>query len=483
MNDKTTSGDHPTEKKLDPALKRLWNPINNFINKSTSSGIVLLLSTLIALVWANLNAESYHNFWHIHAQLGIGNRVLSMSLVEWVNDGLMTIFFLSVGLEIKREMQVGDLSSFGQAILPVTAAAGGMLMPALFYTLCAHGSPYAHGWGIPVATDIAFALGIITMLGNRVPSSLKIFLAALAIADDLGAVLIIAFFYSANLNFTMLFLALLVLLLLFMCNRMGVNYLGAYIFGGFILWIFVMKSGVHATLAGVMLAFVIPTWTVIDKKHLRQTMKRVDAVLAETSEQENQLLADRKALDSISLLGVQTFKALPRLTVIEEYIATSVNMVIMPIFALANSGVVVGDINLIDFLHSSLSHGIALGLICGKPIGITLGTLLTIKSGLASLPRRATWSQIFGVGMLGGIGFTMSLFVTGLSISKGAHEEVAKLAILCSSTTAGILGFIWLYLHPQKLNKKGSSKTSIGEQKDQLPKEKAEQPPVQPTAT
>lgn len=464
--DKTTLGDHPNEKKLDPTLKRLWNPINNFINKSTSSGIVLLLSTLIALVWANVNAESYHNFWHIHAQLGIGTHILNMSLVEWVNDGLMTIFFLSVGLEIKREMQVGDLSTFGQAILPVTAAAGGMLMPALFYILCAHGSAYAQGWGIPVATDIAFALGIITMLGNRVPSSLKIFLAALAIADDLGAVLIIALFYSANLNFTMLFLALLVLLLLFMCNRMGVSYLGTYLFGGFILWIFVMKSGVHATLAGVMLAFVIPTWTVIDKQHLRQMMKKVDAVLAETSEQENQLLADRKALDAISFLGVSTFKALPKLTVIEEYIATFVNMVIMPIFALANSGVVIGAIDLVNFMHSPISHGIAMGLILGKPIGITLGVFLTVKLGLAQLPRRATWQQIFGVGMLGGIGFTMSLFVTGLSISKGPSEDIAKLAILCSSTSAGILGFIWLYFHPQQLNKKGPVKVKTGVKTD-----------------
>lgn len=432
--------------KLASPLQNLLNPINTFLNGNTSGGIVLLAATIIALIWANSNPDGYNGFWGIKLTVSLGRFSMSHSIAEWINDGLMTVFFLSVGLEIKREMQVGDLSSFGQAILPVTAAAGGMIVPALFFTMCAHGSEYTNGWGIPVATDIAFALGAITMLGKRVPSSLKIFLVALAIADDLGAVLVIALFYSSNLHFGFLGLAIVICALLILCNKTGMRSLILYCIGGFFIWLFMMHSGVHPTLAGVMLAVTIPSTTVIDYGRLRRTIRVTDSIFKRNESFDEHPMSKTEAIGAAEHLKSCINSALPPLVRLENALSTPVAMIIMPIFALANAGVIITKLEP-GFMQSVLTHGIALGLILGKPIGITLGTLITVKIGLAKLPRSSTWTQLFGVGMLGGIGFTMSLFVTGLALPDGPHINTAKLAILCSSTAAGVLGYIWLYVY------------------------------------
>lgn len=438
-----------TNMKLAAPLEAVLSPINSFMNMETSGGIVLLLATIVALIWANSMPESYLGFWGTHARIGIGSFSLEHTLLEWVNDGLMAIFFLQVGLEIKREMQVGDLSSFGQAILPVIAAAGGMLVPAILFSLCAMGTPYTHGWGIPVATDIAFALGVITMLGKRVPNSLKVFLVALAIADDLGAVLVIALFYSSNINVAALVAALAVFAILLLLNKLGTRSLIVYSLGGIVLWLCVLHSGIHASLAGVMLAITIPTWTALDKDRLAKAIATVRDALDKRPDNEEGAIGDTKVISAVEFLHENASKALPPLVVMEHSIGTFVSMIIMPLFALANSGVIITKLDP-GFLSDTITHGIALGLIVGKPVGITLGTYLTIKCGLAKLPRGANWIQLFGAGMLGGIGFTMALFVSNLALGAGSHLDTAKLAILCSSTTAGILGFVWLYLHPQK---------------------------------
>ncbi|MGM9998642.1 MAG: Na+/H+ antiporter NhaA [Candidatus Bruticola sp.] len=430
-------------------LEAVLSPINRFISAETSGGIVLLLATILALIWANSMPESYTGFWSTHARIGIGVFSLEHTLIEWINDGLMAVFFLQVGLEIKREMQVGDLSSFGQAILPVIAAAGGMIVPALLFSFCAMGTPYTNGWGIPVATDIAFAIGIITLLGKRVPSSLKVFLVALAIADDLGAVLVIALFYSSHLNVTPLMSAFAIFAILLLLNKLGIRSLVAYSLGGLLLWLCVLNSGVHASLAGVMLAITIPTWTSIDKNRLSKTLSVVKDALDRRSTNEEGAIGDAKVLNAIENLHESATRALPPLVIMEHSISTFVAMVVMPLFALANSGVIVTKLEP-GFINDTITHGVALGLVLGKPIGITLGTFLTIKCGLAQLPRGANWSQLLGAGMLGGIGFTMSIFVSNLALGNGPHLDTAKMAILCSSTTAGLLGFTWLYFHPQR---------------------------------
>ena len=444
--------------KLAAPLKAVLTPFEHFIKAETSSGTVLLSATILALLWANLFPKSYLGFWNTWASIIIGPLRLDHTFAEWVNDGLMSVFFLQVGLELKREIRVGDLSTFGQAILPVVAAAGGMLVPALFFTICAYGSPYSHGWGIPMATDIAFALGVMTMLGRRVPTSLKVFLTALAVADDLGAVIVIALFYSGNLNVTAILAALIVFSVLILFNRLGVRILTIYSIGGVFLWMCILKSGIHASLAGVLLAISIPTWTSIDKDRLRHALATAEHALGHRKYTEEGALGDKHLRGYIELANISSNKAMPPLVIMERTISTFVSFIIMPVFALANSGVIVHQLDFGAFIADPVTHGIACGLILGKPIGIVLGTFITIKLGLAKVPRLASWSQLAGVGILGGIGFTMSLFVSNLALGNGAHLEVAKLAILCSSATAGILGFIWLYLHPQSNSDESSAK-------------------------
>ncbi len=428
-------------------VRFIWDPVRHFILTENASGIILLIATIAALIWANVSPESYNGFWEIKAKFEVERFSMNLSLREWVNDALMTIFFLLVGLEIKREMLVGELSSFRQAILPVVAAAGGMLVPALIYTGIAGGTEVARGWGIPVATDIAFALGVLTMVGKCVPSSLKIFLAALAIADDLGAVLVIALFYGTQLNTTALIVAGAIFFMLLISNKMGIRSAIWYGAWGLILWISVCFSGIHSTIAGVLLAITIPSWSRIDLNRFRKTIDTISNYLNKREHPENGILSDMRLLGNVAVLNGSVQNIQPLMFTIEHNLGPWVSMIIMPLFALSNAGVPIANVGF-SIIHDPLAQGIAAGLVFGKPIGIVLGTWIVIKLGFASLPTKATWKHLWGMGMLGGIGFTMSLFVAGLAVGEGAHLDTARLAILCSSTLAGTAGFLYLKMLP-----------------------------------
>lgn len=370
-----------------------------FFNSGKIGGILLLICIIISLWIANSSQnEHFSAFLAQYVGVNLGAIHLTYSISAWINDGLMAIFFLLVGLEIKRELIEGELSSIKKASLPVLAAFGGMIIPALIYSLFNYGEQTASGWGIPMATDIAFALAIIALLGKSVPSSLKIFLAALAIADDLGAILVIAIFYTAQIHWDYLLMAAGVFVLLLALNYFKVKTLWFYLIPGLFLWYFVHHSGIHATVAGVLLAFTIPTNNTPVESPLEK---------------------------------------------LEHFLTLPVNFLIMPIFALANTNITFQN-KMVDELISPLGLGIIFGLFLGKTIGVTLFSWLAVKSKLAKLPSKANWKHIIGIGMLAGIGFTMSIFISLLSFDNPDHILEAKFAILCASVIAGLSGFVYL---------------------------------------
>ncbi len=365
----------------------------DFFNSEKAGGLVLIACTILSLLLANSNyGTSYHDFFQ--------TQFAGHSFEHWINDGLMTIFFLLIGLELEREIYQGELSNIKDALLPIFGALGGMLIPAGIFLLFNFGTATQSGAGIPMATDIAFALGILSLLGNRVPTSLKIFLTALAVIDDLGAIIIIAIFYTKTLLWTNLFIALGIWLLLFIIGKLKVRNLFPYLIGGVAMWYFMLHSGVHATITGVLLAFAIPFGNGGEK--------------------------------STSFI-------------LQHFLHKPVAFIILPIFALANTAIVFsGDIS--QTLTENNSLGIALGLIVGKPIGIFIFTFLAVTFGLCKLPTDLNWKSIFGVGLLAGIGFTMSIFVTLLAFDNETIINNSKLIILISSLTAGLLGFLTLRL-------------------------------------
>jgi len=375
----------------------LSTTFKRFFNSEKSSGILILLCTLVSLAIANSPlSEPYLHFWHL--------QILGLSVEQWVNDGLMAIFFLFIGLELERELYSGELSDFKNALLPIFAAAGGIALPALIHFGLNMGTPTQVGMGIPMAIDIAFALGVLALLGSRVPVSLKIFLTALAVMDDLGAIIVIAVFYTASLSTEYLLAAAGVFVLMVVMNRkLRVIALVPYLVGGAIMWYFMLKSGVHATIAGVMLAFAIPF----------------------SGKQDDEASPSHK---------------------IEHFLHKPVAFLILPIFALANTGIVIGSSWAQD-LSSANSMGIVTGLVIGKPLGITLLVFIAVFLGICRLPLDMNWKHVFGAGLLGGIGFTMSIFITNLAFT-GAPELIneSKIAILLASVTAGSVGFFWLFL-------------------------------------
>ncbi|HEY0744154.1 MAG TPA: Na+/H+ antiporter NhaA [Chryseosolibacter sp.] len=360
----------------------------DFFRSERAGGFVLIACTIISLCLTNIYAP-YHEFWRIE----VGNHTIT----HWINDGLMTIFFLLIGLELEREVYIGELSSAKNAMLPVAAALGGMIGPALLY-LAFNTEGNARGFGIPMATDIAFAIGILSLLGSRVPTALKVFVTALAVIDDLGAILVIAVFYTSSLNWLHLGLALGILGLLFVLNRLRVYVLSIYLVAGGVAWYFMLSSGVHATLTGVLLAFVIP-------------FGNGDS-------------------NSISYR-------------LQHHLHWPVAFVILPLFALANTSVLLPG-NILDALLGSVSIGILVGLVVGKPLGIFSFSFLAVKSGICSLPAGSKWSYIFGAGMLGGIGFTMSIFITLLAFEDPTRIDQAKIAIMVASFIAGVSGLLYL---------------------------------------
>lgn len=386
-------------------IEKIISPIQEFINDSRSVGITLIVCTIISLVLSNSAwSEGYTGFWNLEFHSPIPGLTLPHTISHFINDALMAVFFLLVGMEIKREILVGELSNLKQASLPIFAAIGGMLIPALLYFLFNTDTGYSHGWGVPMATDIAFALGVLSLLGKKAPLSLKVLLAALAIIDDLGAILAIAIFYTDEIKWIYLAVSGGLFLVLIAMNKLKVNRLYPYFIIGIILWYCMFNSGVHATLAGVMLAVTIP---------------------------------------------------LKRISKLEHGLHDPVSFIILPLFALANTAIIFPD-ELMVTLASPINHGIFVGLVLGKPLGITLISFLMVKIGLAELPDGLTWKHIIGIGLIAGIGFTMSIFISMLAFKDPDSQTVAKLSVLIASTIAGIIGFLYLRL----LNKKAVAKKS-----------------------
>ncbi|GAB3178901.1 Na+/H+ antiporter NhaA [Telluribacter humicola] len=379
----------PVTEPLKPIITPIINPIRDLAESGRLAGILLLLATAISMTWANTSAgEDYIHFWEQY----VGVDPLRKTISHWINDGLMVIFFFFVGLEIKRELLEGELSSFRQAVLPAASAIGGAVVPATLFILFNPSLPQSEGWAIPTATDIAFSLGMLSLLGDRVPFSLKVFLTALAVIDDLIAVMIIALFYTEDINTSMLMYSAGTLAVLAACNFFKIKRIAVYVVLGVVLWYFVLKSGIHATIAGVLLAMTIPLAQVDD---------------------------------------------------IEHALYRPVNYFIMPIFALANTAILLPE-DIGGLLFSSLSLGIIAGLFIGKPLGILLMAWAIVKTKLATLPLGMGWRHVAGLGFTAGIGFTMSIFITSLSFADLDLQNASKLAIMAGTVLSGGVGLLWL---------------------------------------
>jgi NhaA family Na+:H+ antiporter len=419
-------------------------PFQKFIHAESAAGILLMVSTVVALVWANSPwADVYAAFRRLPVTLGAGDFVLTEPLVLWINDGLMAMFFFVIGLEIKREVLVGELSSLRQAALPLTAAMGGAILPALLYAAFNMGTEGAKGWGIPMATDIAFALGILSLVGKQVPLTLKVFLVALAIADDLGAVLIIAFFYTSTISWVSLEVGGGFLIVLIGANLLGVRHPLVYgILGIGGLWLAFFLSGVHPTIAGVLAAFTIPARTRLSGKEF---VKRGRALLDtfQKAMAPGGPLANKARQDAASRLQQAAREAGTPLQRLEHALHPWVTAVVLPVFALANAGVAIEGDALATLSHP-VALGILAGLVIGKPVGVTLASWLALRAGLATMPPDLTWRHLVGTGFLAGIGFTMSLFIEGLAFGKTPLDAPAKVGILTASALAGTIG--WLFL-------------------------------------
>ncbi len=424
--------------------QRLIRPLQQFTEWQAGGGVMLLLAAAIAMALANSPwHEAVEAFWETPFSLAFGGAAFTLTLRAWISDGLMAVFFLLVGLEIKSEMLVGELSSLRTASLPLAAALGGMVAPALIYLAFTHGSAGAPGWGIPTATDIAFALGVLALLGPRVPPALTVFLAALAIADDLGAVLIISLFYGHAPDATYLLAAAGVVGVLIAANVAGVAWKSVYFGLGVVLWYFVLRSGVHSTVAGVLLALTVPARSRIDPARFVVEARRLlgDFEIA-TGEDDRPVLSNGGQQRALAAMEVAVEDAQPPLAHMRHILHVPVNFWIMALFALANAGVALGgSAGGVTALVGPVTLGVAFGLVIGKPVGILCATWLATRVG-ATLPTGASWASIAGVACLAGIGFTMSLFVSGLAFPNPALLSQAKLGIVCASLIAGGIGAI-----------------------------------------
>lgn len=430
-------------------IDKLIRPFKRFTEIEGASGIILLIMTVIALAWANSPwSAGYEHFWHTKITLSIGPYSLTNSLVHWIDDGLMGIFFFAVGLEIKREVLVGELASLKKAALPLMAALGGMVLPALIY-VAVNGTEgaEARGWGIPMATDIAFALGVLALLGKRIPASLTIFLAALAIADDIGAVLVIAIFYTSELSLLYLAIGIGAFLVAIGANMSGARNPITYGIIGVIAWLAFLKSGVHATIAGVMIAMAVPAKQRINIRRFIDYGQYLLNRLKGAKNVETSAFATHEQAALIQTLEDSCEHVMTPLQRYEHGLERWVAYFIMPVFALANAGVIVGD-NLWKDLSSSIGIGVIGGLVFGKQIGITFFAWISVKLGFAALPRGVTWRHVYGAAWLGGIGFTMSLFVANLAFGESEYGEMSKVGILAGSIVSGTVGYLLLRKTP-----------------------------------
>lgn len=425
-------------------VERVFGPFQRFFSAAAAGGLVLLACAAVALVWANSPwADAYHRLWETPFTIGAPGFGLTLSLHHWVNDGLMAVFFFLVGLEIKREVLVGELASRRSAALPIAAALGGMIIPAAIYAAVNAGGPGAAGWGVPMATDIAFALGILALLGDRVPTTLRVFLAALAIADDLGAVLVIALFYTSELALPALAGTGVVLAVLVGLNRTGARRPLIYAALGVLLWALVLASGIHATIAGVLLALTVPARTRIGEQEFLAQAEKSLADFRAADEPGTTVLANRGHQEALHALEMAYHAAQTPLQRMEHALHKFVAFFVMPIFALANAGVSLGA-GSADKLLSPVALGVALGLLVGKPLGITLASYGAVRTGIADLPPGVKWRHVHGAGWLAGIGFTMSLFIAGLAFDDPSLLDTAKLSILGASLCAGLIGYTLL---------------------------------------
>lgn len=423
----------------------LLRPIQAFFNLQAASGIVLLFNAVIALIWANSAwSESYFQLWQQKVTFDFGILTLSKTLEHWINDGLMVIFFFVVGLEIKRELLIGELSDVKRAMLAVVGAVGGMVVPAAIYAFWNTGLPSLRGWGIPMATDIAFAIGVITILGSRAPLALKVFITAVAIVDDLGAVLVIAMFYTADLATQALAVAAVAMLVLVIFNRMNVRSPWPYILVGIVLWLAILKSGVHATVAGVLLAFTIPANRDMDApSFLEKARHYLDEFAQDLKPGQSAPTEDQR--DAVHALEAAAEGLQAPLARLEHGLHPWVAYFIMPVFALANAGVSFqgGDGGLFE---GPVTLGVLTGLLFGKQIGILLFAWATMKMGITAMPEGVNWRQMWGVSLLAGIGFTMSLFIANLAFDDRSMLVDAKIGVLTASLLAGIGGALILFL-------------------------------------
>ena len=427
--------------------------ISKFINEEAYGGIFLIIATIAAMIWANSSFyDSYHYVWH-EFKVGFvwGNINMVGSLHHWINDGLMALFFFVVGLEIKREIMGGELSSIKKASLPIAAAIGGMVVPALLYVVVIVNYPdYINGWGIPMATDIAFALGLLAMLGKRVPLNLKIFLTALAIADDLGAVMVIALFYTESIDFNELLYAGFFIAVLIIANLAGIRRTLFYALIGFAgVWIAFIYSGVHATIAGVLIALTIPARTNIGETAFIDKLTEYLQKFKNENRDNNSTLLTKGQVHVISEIEELNKKAHTPLQKLEHALHPVTAYFILPVFALSNAGVRI-DGQVIDMLLHPISLGIIAGLVLGKFLGISLLSKLVVKFKIAELPQGVTWRHIYGAAFLAGIGFTMSMFISDLAFKEDEFKQIAKVGIIAASVISAVIGMLWLGLSSKK---------------------------------
>lgn len=424
-----------TNQKLRP-IEKLTRPLVSFLHIESASGIVLLIATAIALAIANSSGFKFYNdFWNLKFTIGVGKWALSYPLWYWVNDGLMTIFFFLVGLEIKREIVSGELREVRRIVAPAVAAVGGAVVPAIIFIFVLGANPGSQGWAIPMATDIAFVVGTIALLGKRVPHGLKVFLLTLAIIDDIIAVLVIALFYSSKLSLTWLIAAVVGVIVIVTMNRAGVRTVMGYLLVGAIVWLCTLKSGIHPTIAGVVLGLLTPALPLYSKSEIQERLGKAQQEIDTDSDKKPK---EKKVLREVEFMSRESFAPLERF---EADVHPWAAFIIMPIFALANAGVPFH----VEALASPMALAVALGLFFGKPIGIVVSLFIVVKTRLGVMPGGTTWGAILGAGSLAGIGFTMSLFVASLSL-EGTLLNEAKTGILTASAINGVIGYVMLLL-------------------------------------
>lgn len=434
----------------------------NFLQAPWAGGIVLVVCVIIAMLLANLPAtsEMYHNLLHMELAISVNGTLFpeAMNLEKFINDGLMVIFFFTVGLEIRREISHGQLSTPKKAILPVVAAIGGMLVPAIIYASLNAGTAVSNGWGIPTATDIAFAIGIMSLLGNRVPISLKVFLTALAVADDLGAIFVIALFYGETPDLMLLGIAIVIMVGIYFMRRIGEFRIFAYLVPACVVWVLFYYSGVHATISGVAMAMLIPTQPRYSRSYYLHKADIIEKGIVDADKIEDTHEAEESRLYYLRRMKQISDGATGMSHRMEHLLMPYVNFIIMPIFALANAGVHITSVEYFNIFNysaelGSIGMGIFFGLVVGKPLGISLFSYLAVKFGIADKPQGASWKMLVAVACLGGIGFTMSIFVDNLAFDKATHQDfidMGKIAILMASFVAAIIGSIIIMLEAKR---------------------------------